>query len=402
MDALLSTPSRIVRSLSRPQVKSPGIFQMLYSLQRDYVVGIVLLLVVVLLWSASNFVTQELFHGGFDKPFLVTYLNTSSFSLYLLPFLAKRRWRQQPWSLMLNTNRSKQNRNGWSAELLKRRHSPSRERPHPSPPLTVKETINLAFVFCFLWFIANWTLNASLSYTSVASATILSSMSGLFTLAIGRIFLEETLTFAKVLAVFTSFGGVLLVSLSDSDSSTPPNPQRPLLSEATERPLLGDILALISALVYALYVILLKFRIRTESRIDMRLFFGFVGLFNVLTCWVIGVILHLSGIEQFELPTTSAAIQAILINMFFTLTSDYLYVLAMLKTTPLVVTIGLSLTIPIAVIGDFFLGKTTRALVLIGAFLVIVSFVIVGLDDAKMRSQKEESLATEDFLGRAD
>ena len=29
-----------------------------------------------------------------------------------------------------------------------------------------------------LWFAANWALNASLDYTSVASATILSSMSG--------------------------------------------------------------------------------------------------------------------------------------------------------------------------------------------------------------------------------
>lgn len=375
---------------------------MLLSLQRDYVVGIVLLLVVVLLWSASNFVTQELFHGGFDKPFLVTYLNTSSFSLYLLPFLAKRRWRQQPRSLVghvgyepLETEPEQVVGRPTEEESL------SLERPHPSPPLTVKETIDLAFVFCFLWFIANWTLNASLSYTSVASATILSSMSGLFTLAIGRIFLVETFTFGKVLAVFTSFGGVLLVSLSDSASSTP-NPQRPLISDSTERPLLGDILALISALVYALYVILLKVRIRTESRIDMRLFFGFVGLFNVLTCWVIGVILHLSGIELFELPTTTAAIHAILINMFFTLTSDYLYVLAMLKTTPLVVTIGLSLTIPIAVIGDFLLGKNTRALVIIGALLVVVSFVIVGLDDAKTRSQKEELLAAEDFLDRSD
>ena len=41
------------------------------------------------------------------------------------------------------------------------------------------ETKDLALAFCLLWFIANWTVNASLSYTSVASATILSSMSGM-------------------------------------------------------------------------------------------------------------------------------------------------------------------------------------------------------------------------------
>lgn len=69
-------------------------------------------------------------------------------------------------------------------------------------------------------FIANWAVNASLDYTSVASATILSSMSGksrqanyaiinhtpgFFTLGIGRIFRVEMLTLAKIGAVITRF-----------------------------------------------------------------------------------------------------------------------------------------------------------------------------------------------------
>jgi hypothetical protein len=29
---------------------------------------------------------QDLFEEGFDKPFLVTYLNTAAFSFYLIPF----------------------------------------------------------------------------------------------------------------------------------------------------------------------------------------------------------------------------------------------------------------------------------------------------------------------------
>lgn len=44
--------------------------------------------------------------------------------------------------------------------------------------LTPEETAKLAAYFCFLWFAANWTLNAALAYTSVASATVLSGMSG--------------------------------------------------------------------------------------------------------------------------------------------------------------------------------------------------------------------------------
>lgn len=73
--------------------------------------------------------------------------------------------------------------------------------------------------------------------------------------------------------------------------------------------------------------------------------------------------------------------------MFITLSSDYIYVIAMLKTTPLVVTVGLSLTIPVAVAGDFFLDRPIHLLSVFGALLVLVSFVVVGLEDAK---QEEE------------
>jgi solute carrier family 35 protein F5 len=125
---------------------------------------------------------------------------------------------------------------------------------------------------------------------------------------------------------FDSFTGVLLVSLSDAShsknppSQTPPDPSSttiPPISvfEHVSQPLLGDVLALISALFYALYVILLKVRIKNEERIDMQLFFGFVGLFNVLVCWPMGVILHLTGAEPFELPTKAAEWYAIVINV---------------------------------------------------------------------------------------
>lgn len=80
-------------------------------------------------------------------------------------------------------------------------------------------------------------------------------------------------------------------------------------------PIVGDALALLSALFYALYVTLLKVRVRSESRIDMQLFFGFVGLFNILSCWPIGVVLHLTGVEPFQLPHASKVVTALLINV---------------------------------------------------------------------------------------
>jgi len=67
--------------------------------------------------------------------------------------------------------------------------------------------------------------------------------------------------------------------------------------------------------------------------------------------------------------------------MCITLSSDYIYVIAMLKTTPLVVTIGLSLTIPFAILGDQFLNIPTRGQAIVGALLVLGSFALVGWED---------------------
>ncbi|KAF5374793.1 hypothetical protein D9758_000163 [Tetrapyrgos nigripes] len=369
MDRVRSRSKSIARSIAeRPD--------------KDYILGIFLLFLVVLLWTGSNFVTQDLFQDGYEKAFLVTYLNTSAFTLYLLPSVVRLCLGKTSLSTMFNSGPEYQPLVTEETEESSRSSIPP-ESDAELPPLTVRETINLASIFCFFWFIANWSLNASLDYTSVASATVLSSMSGFFTLGIGRIFNVEAFTLAKIVAVITSFLGVVLVSLSDSSQSKEDaTPTSYIASQSA----LGDFLALLSALFYSLYVILLKVRIRSESRIDTKLFFGFVGLFNIAFLWPIGLVLHLTGVERLELPSTQKAVGALLINMFITWSSDYLYVLAMLKTTPLVVTVGLSLTIPLAVIGDFILSKPTHVQVIIGAVLVLSSFVIVGLDDAKNRS----------------
>ncbi|KAH8835184.1 vacuolar membrane protein [Flagelloscypha sp. PMI_526] len=394
----LTAGVRHTRSISRGRPDVPD--ETLARLRkRDRIIGILLLLLVVILWTSSNFVTASLFEGGFEKPFLVTYLNTSSFSLYLLPFLFKQ-WRDRGASssskdpLERGRPRVAQGYQPLQSEPNEEQEeADSNTQPVQNDleaPLTLRETIRLSFTFCFFWFIANWAVNASLDYTSVASTTILSSMSGFFTLALGRVFRVEKLTIAKILAVIVSFAGVVLVSVSDSSSTKAgpaahPDANHNQATEATQ-PLLGDSLALIGALFYALYVILLKVKIGEESRINMQLFFGFVGLFNILTCWPMGLLLHVLGWEKFELPRNRDALLGVLVNMVITLLSDYIYVLAMLKTTPVTVTVGLSLTIPLAVVGDFFLGRGPSLQVLVGAVLVLLSFAGVAMDDSKQQN----------------
>lgn len=63
-------------------------------------------------------------------------------------------------------------------------------------------------------------------------------------------------------------------------------------------------MAAFSAIMYGVYTIVMKKQVGDESRVNMQLFFGLVGLFNLFLLWPGFVILHLTGIEPFALPET--------------------------------------------------------------------------------------------------
>ncbi|BEI85432.1 hypothetical protein CcaverHIS002_0508330 [Cutaneotrichosporon cavernicola] len=364
----------------------------LFPSTRRYLVGIGLLLCVVLLWTASNFITNDLETGddAWNKPFLITYLNTSSFAFYLIP-VGWRYWRKggkskdrgyTPLPQEENGNLSPRSTlsYGTPASTVQNLEDGTTVADPPLEKLSVRETAEIAAWWSAVWFLANWSLNSALAMASVASVTILSSTTSFFTLTLGRMFGVEDVTRAKVFSALASFIGVILVTRSDSTSES-------ASIDATgtnlpTHPIWGDLLSLLSAAWYSIYVILLKVRIGDESRVDTQLLLGFAGLYNIIFLIPAFPLLHYSGLETFEFPPTSAAWTIIGINMLITLSSDYLYVLAMLKTTPLLVTIGLSLTIPFALIGSLVVpsahADSITSLTLLGAGLVVGSFLVLG------------------------
>ena len=58
----------------------------------------------------------------------------------------------------------------------------------------------------------------------------------------------------------------------------------------------------------------------------MQLFFGFVGIINILSLFPLVLILHFTGYEQLELPSTGKAWVAVLVNVrSFLLRSGHIY-----------------------------------------------------------------------------
>ncbi|KAL7752348.1 hypothetical protein RI367_002394 [Sorochytrium milnesiophthora] len=424
-----------------------------------YLFGLLTLLSVVLLWVASNFLTAHIaVDQDYYKPFLTTYLQTASFSLYLLPVLLKAVWNRcrgeqhhrrrrslyhalpdstlsrasSKLSLDLecsftrnqstyytsasptaetsdhfsdsdaeqHDDERKERSRGHStvdARLPLLSREPSITAVHDSnvpsaadlAPMTVRETAWLSCNFCLIWFAANYANNASLGLTNVASTTILSSLSGAFTLILATCVGADTFTLVKLLSVLVSITGVSLVGYSDSQSF----PAADAASSDVPRMLLGDFLSLAGAVFYAIYITYLKVRVRHEARLDMTLFFGFVGLFNTVGLLPVLGLLHVTGIEVFQTPNSQIMWSLALNAILGTFMSDYLWLLSLLMTGPVVVTLGLSLTIPLALLGDFvFKHITVSPLYLAGAVLIVLGFVGVNVQldaierwDARLR-----------------
>lgn len=192
--------------------------------------------------------------------------------------------------------------------------------------LGLGQTARLAAQFCVLWFLANYFAIACLQFTTVGSTTILTSTSGVWTLIFGALIRVERFTLRKALGVFASFIGVILISRVDLSSSPPTAPDDVPPSDGGDDPYsrktpaeiaLGDAMAAVSAILYGIYTIVMKKQVGDESRVNMQLFFGLVGLFNVFLLWPGFILLHFLDIEKFSLPSENRIWVIILVRLFF-------------------------------------------------------------------------------------
>jgi solute carrier family 35 protein F5 len=388
--------------------------------------------------------------NSYAKPFFLTYLNTATLMLAITPSLLKTtftRYRdgtlrssvkgvfsirnlRSIWKAGINTTIDQENVEESEAFLNPDQTLPTtssdvqaqsngstthlaREEKPPSKYLGLGPTSRLALIFCILWFGANYFAMACLQFTTVASTTILTSTSSVWTLLIGALTQIEKFTWRKLCGVLGSIAGIILIShvdLSASPSSSPTNPSanrlfhlntsflsRRALDEFPDKTVgeiaLGDALALVSAIIYGVYTITLKrtTMIASPLEINMPLFFTLVGLFNVILTFPLFPILHFTGIEVFSPPPTAHIWMILIVNSFTSFASDIMWAYAMVLTSPLVVTVGLSLTIPVSLVGEMIIqGRYEGWIYWVGAMIVVGSFIFVEREEVKEETEEEE------------
>lgn len=173
----------------------------------------------------------------------------------------------------------------------------------PNADLSVRETAWLSLEFCLLWFAANYLVKACLEYTSVASFTVLTSTSSIWTLLFGAIFGIERFSVKKLIGVLASLIGIILISSVDLTGDNDDNRGK-FPHKSPQQIAIGNAMAFVSAVLYGLYAVVIKSRINNEGHVNLPLFFGTTGLFNLICLWPGFLILHYTGVERFELPQT--------------------------------------------------------------------------------------------------
>lgn len=263
-----------------------------------------------------------------------------------------------------------------SSELLQhdQRGMPHRRRYHQRARrqrvlrYSLRRIWTCALYFCPMWFLANYLFNLSLSITSVASNTILSSTSSIWTLVLSYILLRQKVGIHRVAAVALCVSGTIMVGLADSGASSGHNT------------IGGDIVALLSAFFYAAYTSVLKWHLPEDERFSMGMVFGAVGVINFFLLWPGLVLLSVTGAEPFALPNWNQFWPLVLNSLIGTNLSDVLWARSVVLTSPVVATIGLSLTTPLAMIVDaIFKQSHFSGLYVAGAILVMTGFLLANL-----------------------
>jgi len=313
-----------------------------------------------------------------------------------------------------------------------------------------------------LWFLSNYFYAISLQYTSIASSTVLASMGSIFTFLFATCskYGDEKVTKYKLLGVMLCFCGGVATAWTDVNGSSESTTaidiedgrgriRRILLphiitnieqSESVQS-LLGDIAGLLSAIGYGAYTVLIRNVCpKDESRMSMQLFFGYIGLLNMIVLcpfalWIIVSSGSNDSLEEEEVDsidqtedqsttedqTTTTTTTTTLTGTIFlflilkglldNVLSDYLWARAVILTSATVASVGVGLTIPMAFIADYIMGNynndngssggSIEVGDVLGALFVLIGFIFVNLNhelgDRSSRGGSEDNEEGYDF-----
>lgn len=382
-----------------------------------YTIGLLCIVGVALLWSASSVLVQDIYESGFKRPVFITWVANSLFIMCLpvryasslLQRLAVRhgfaRTADNPTSAMLpaaegrseeagSTGGGEHNASGGGGGYAAGDDDDSASAAAHEREQMMRSARAGMFI-APVWFAANCSYNIGMSLTSITSSTVISTSSAAFTLFLSVVWLREQPTALKLVGVGLCWlGNGLTVVGDDGGAEGGSNnlsssggghggldaQQEPASSPSPTSIFWGDLLCVAGAALYATYTV----GIRRLAPPELSVFFGFLGLTTCALFAPLVLALALTGVEPLGQLTWGFFGLILLKGLLDNVLSEYLWVTAVLLTSPAVATVGLSLTVPLAILSDLVLPpewlvapSAPTALSLLAACAVVAGFVAI-------------------------
>lgn len=145
-----------------------------------------------------------------------------------------------------------------------------------------------------------------------------------------------------------------------------------------------------------MYTTMIRKLMPDEDAVSMPRFFGYLGLFNSILLLPLVLVLNATGSEDLSQLTLALLGLIVVKGLFDNVLSDLMWARSILLTTPTIATVGLSLTIPLAMLSDWiFKGLVPSWQLVVGSLAVTAGFVAVnvgtGADDGRGDTQRSAS-----------
>lgn len=324
-----------------------------------YTIGLVSLVLVIVLWTASNCFIST----GVAPPYLVNYISCGFLAVFMLfAFIP------DPIQLYAAAVQRRKNKENPEEQLQKAEDTKKKE-------ISWLEKTKLSAPFAVTYFGANYFNSAAFSLTYLSSATILSNASGLFSLIIGRLMQVEELSIFKFISVILTFLGVILLKVfeAQTEGASVPNPVR------------GNIYALIASFLYGCYSNYIK-KVVGEGDNELvsgSVMFGLTGIYSLLLFWPGLLVLYVWK----ELPSINGELTLYLsLNALLgTVVANFAWNAAITFTSSVMVAVGLSFMAPVSVVIDYFRNpdEGIRWYKILSMLLMLIGFAFINLASMK-------------------
>jgi drug/metabolite transporter (DMT)-like permease len=240
-----------------------------------------------------------------------------------------------------------------------------------------------------LWLIGQLLYLLALLYTSMGTVTAVVASSTAFSFLFSVVILKYDFRIISALSVLVTIAGVTLTACFKAEAVRTDDSEEMIINETVH----GIVVGLASAVVSGLFNCLFKKWVKDDT--NSGIVFGSFGIVGIFVGIPVIVISHYTGIQEFQMPGWQVAVRILGDAVMCSVVCNYFFSKTFIYLTPVIISVGLTMTIPIAFVITALILKTHSypPMAILGGTLIFLAVIAVSYDQAKY--EKELSLANQ-------